>query len=86
MTLGRLSISLLAGVALATAALAPAPAATRANFDGNWSVLIQTNSGQCDRGYRYGLTIRNGQVFYEGSAAVNVDGRVNGNGGVKVRL
>src|ERR1041384_1047950 len=55
-------------------------------YDGNWSVLIVTNSGPCDRGYRYGLSIRGGRVFYEGSLAVNVDGQVSGNGTVRVRV
>ena len=69
-----------------TAAFAPEPAAARMNYDGNWSVLIVTNSGPCDRAYRYGLSIRNGRVFYEGSAAVNVDGRIAPNGRVQVRV
>src|SRR5437764_14955353 len=75
----------IAGFVLA-ASLAPAPAAARTGYDGNWSVLIVTNSGPCDRGYRYGLSIRDGRVFYEGSAAVNVDGRVAPNGRVQVRV
>ena len=64
----------------------PQPALARTNYDGNWSVLIVTNSGSCDRGYRYGLSIRNGRVFYEGSAAVNVSGQVAPNGRVQVRV
>ena len=55
-------------------------------YDGNWSVLIVTNRGQCDRGYRYGLSIRDGRVFYSGSLAVNVDGQVAPNGMVRVRV
>ena len=55
-------------------------------YDGNWSVLIVTNSGPCDRGYRYGLSIRGGRVFYSGSLAVNVDGQVAPNGVVRVRV
>src|SRR4051794_1257863 len=58
----------------------------RNTYDGNWSVLILTNSGPCDRGYRYGLSIRGGRVFYEGSLAVNVDGQVAPNGMVRVRV
>jgi hypothetical protein len=58
----------------------------RTNYDGNWSVLIVTNSGPCDRGYRYGLSIRGGRVSYGGSASVNVDGYVNPNGVVRVRV
>ena len=58
----------------------------RAGYDGNWSVLIVTDSGPCDRGYRYGLSIRGGRVFYEGSLGVNVDGQVAPNGAVRVRV
>jgi len=70
----------------ASAALASAPSASAASFDGNWSVLIVTQRGPCDPAYRYGLTIQNGVVFYQGSAAVNVSGRVSGNGSVSVRV
>jgi hypothetical protein len=55
-------------------------------FDGDWSVLILTDNGQCERAYRYGLAIRDGQVLYGGDAAVNVSGRVSGNGAVTVRV
>jgi len=78
---------------VAAALASPADARTRARatpgvggYDGNWSVLIVTNSGSCDRAYRYGVAIRGGRVIYEGSAGVNVDGRVSGNGAVSVRL
>lgn len=79
----RLSAALAAAFVLATAL----PGAARAaSFDGTWSVLIVTQRGPCDAAYRYGLSIRNGVVFYEGSAPVNVSGRVSGNGGVHVRV
>jgi hypothetical protein len=86
MTLPRFASQFAAGIALATAILAPAPASARTPFDGNWSVLIITRSGPCDAAYRYGLSIRNGAVIYEGSAAVNVAGRVSANGAVRVRV
>ena len=86
MPLVRTSVHLAAGLALAASALAPVPAAARSAFDGQWSVLILTNSGPCDRAYRYGLSIQNGSVFYEGGAAVNVAGRVANNGAVRVRV
>jgi hypothetical protein len=86
MTLARLSLSLAAVCALGATALMPAQAAARMNFDGNWSVLIVTKSGSCDQAYRYGLSIRDGRVAYEGSAAVNVAGRVAPNGIVNVRV
>jgi len=86
MPLVRTSIQLAAGFVLAASALAPAPAFARTAFDGQWSVLIVTNNGPCDRAYRYGLAIQDGAVIYQGSAAVNVAGRVAKNGVVKVRV
>ena len=86
MTLARLSLSLAAGCALGAAMLMPAQAAALSSFDGNWSVLIVTRSGPCDQAYRYGLSIRDGRVAYEGSAAVNVAGHVTSNGMVNVRV
>jgi hypothetical protein len=87
MTPARMLINGLAAVTIAAAAaLTSVPSASAANFDGNWSVLIVTQRGPCDAAYRYGLSIRNGVVFYEGSAPVNVSGRVSGNGGVHVRV
>ena len=85
MSAARSSLLVVAGLALAATLTTP-PAAARTNFDGNWSVLILTNSGSCERAYRYGVAIRNGAVIYEGSAPVNVAGRVSGNGSVQVRV
>lgn len=84
MTLLRSSLAI-AGLTIA-AALVSTPAPARTIFDGNWSVLIVTQSGPCDRAYRYGLSIRNGAVFYTGSLSVNLNGRVSGNGNVSVRV
>src|SRR5947209_5163273 len=86
MALARLSLSFAIGCLLGAAALMPAQAAARTNFDGSWSVLIMTRSGPCDQAYRYGLTIRDGRVSYEGSAAVNVAGQVSPSGLVNVRV
>jgi hypothetical protein len=76
----------MAGIILCAAALAPTPVSARTAYDGNWSVLIVTERGPCDRAYRYGLAIQNGSVIYQGSAAVNVAGRVSGNGVVNVKV
>src|ERR1044072_2689198 len=82
----------LAGLVLAISLGSPVAARTsertmgRTAYDGNWSVLIVTNRGPCDRGYRYGLTIRGGRGFYQGSLAVNGDGQVAPNGAVRVRV
>ena len=86
MTRFRFAAPFVAGMALAAAILAPASASARTPFDGAWSVLIVTRSGPCDSAYRYRLLIHNGAVIYDGSAAVNVAGRVNRNGAVVVRV
>jgi len=66
---------------------APAPiAAGKANFDGNWSVLIVTEKGTCDRAYRYPVRISNGAVGYAGAASFNVSGQVGANGAVTVTV
>ena len=57
----------------------------RTPFDGAWSVLIVTTKGDCDRAYRYGVTIANGDVVYDGGI-VSLSGRVGGNGAVRVTL
>jgi hypothetical protein len=56
----------------------PAPAAS--NFDGNWSVLVITENGTCDRAYRYPVRVVNGVLSYEGEAGVTISGRVDQSG------
>ena len=76
--------------ALAIFASVPASAApmgaARPNFDGNWSVLIVTEQGTCDRAYRYPVRISGGSVGYAGQASFNVSGRVGANGAVTVTV
>jgi hypothetical protein len=66
--------------------VAPAPAMARTVYDGAWSVLIVTNKGSCDRAYRYGVSIVDGRVVYNGTASVNLNGRVASNGAVRVTV
>jgi hypothetical protein len=61
----------------------PAQAAT---YDGEWSVLIVTEKGSCDRAYRYPLKITNGVVTYGGSNKFNVSGRIQSNGAAQVTV
>ncbi|HWF96783.1 MAG TPA: hypothetical protein VG291_17650 [Xanthobacteraceae bacterium] len=65
----------------------PVPAAPGATaFDGDWSVVIMTQSGGCDRAYRYGVRISNGDVVYDGGGPVDLQGHVFSNGSVRVRV
>ena len=63
-----------------------ASSATRAAFDGRWSVIISTRSGSCDPQYRLGVRIINGNITYEGGGAANAQGRVSPSGTVAVSL
>jgi hypothetical protein len=80
----RLGFALLVA---ATAAVNCVQAASSvASYDGRWSVVIETTHGNCDRAYRYGLLIQNGNVSYAGDSAFDVRGQVASNGAVHVRV
>lgn len=55
-------------------------------FNGKWSVLIVTETGTCDRAYRYPLVIENGNVIYGGKNNFTVSGQVEPNGAVVVSV
>lgn len=63
----------------------PAPAKpVPTAFDGDWSVVIMTESGGCDRSYRYGVRIANGDVVYDGGGPIDLQGHVYSSGSVRV--
>jgi hypothetical protein len=63
----------------------PAPAASK-NFDGEWSVVIITEAGTCDRAYRYPVRVTNGQLTYSGEAGVALNGRVDASGRISATV
>src|SRR5437660_12913263 len=73
-------------VAMAIPAGSAPIAAGKASYDGQWSVLIVTQKGTCDRAYRYPVKIDNGSVGYAGEASFNVSGKVGANGAVTVTV
>jgi hypothetical protein len=75
-----------AAVAMLAATVPAAPAPARSNFDGQWSVLIVTQKGTCDRAYRYPVKIDNGSVGYAGDSSFTVSGKVGDNGTVTVKV
>ena len=80
------TLSVLAALLSGPAMAANPPAALAAVQDGNWSVLIITEKGDCDRAYRYSVAVSNGQVRYDGDAAVKLSGTVTPSGVVRVSL
>jgi hypothetical protein len=72
------------GVALAAgSALAVLPAQAQTNkFDGRWSIEVITESGGCDKAYRYSILIEDGKARYGGREAFTVAGQVQPNGAV----
>jgi hypothetical protein len=76
------------GTLVACTAFNFAPQASFAapGFDGMWSVLVVTESGTCDRAYRYAVKIAGGQVKPGGDEAVSMSGSVSGNGAIKVSV
>lgn len=66
----------------AGATAAPSRIGVPERFDGTWSVEIVTESGTCDRAYRYPVRIENGQARFVGTA-FTVSGHVARNGAVR---
>ena len=64
----------------------PLPAGAAPPHDGNWSVLVITEKGSCDRGYRYNVAVTNGRLRYQGEGSVQFNGTVEPGGAVKVNI
>lgn len=77
----RLLLTICAAVTALTAT-----AEARTPYDGQWSVLIVTEKGECDRAYRYPVRIANGVVSYAGDGSFVISGKVRPNGAVSVSI
>ena len=77
-----------AGLALCFATIMGAtPQATSApSYDGLWSVVIVTETGTCDRAYRYPIRISNGTLVNAGDEAFVIAGKASANGSVNVTV
>jgi len=83
------AIGLLLGAGFMLAGETPAHAQAQARFDGSWNVLFVTESGSCDRAYRYPVAIENGALRYGGEAGfvgLNIAGQVDRRGTLKARV
>jgi hypothetical protein len=68
------------------AAKKPSPAG--GGYDGLWSVLIITEKGTCDRGYRYAVRIKGGRVGHAdpSGSSFRISGSVGGGGAARVSV
>jgi hypothetical protein len=84
MILPRLALPLALGAALA--GIGAGPGQAQSGFDGVWSVLVITEKGTCDRGYRYPVRIARGKVGHANpeTSSFTINGRVGAGGAVKV--
>ncbi len=55
-------------------------------YDGTWSVLVMTQKGDCDPGYRYPIRISNGALVNAGAAGFDISGKVGQTGAITVTL
>lgn len=75
-----------AGVLVLASLGVTSPALARSNFDGDWSVVIETRGGACVPTLRYPLAITNGIVTNSGDSPAAVQGRVAPSGAVRVTV
>ena len=77
-------VALLAGLTI----IAATPALAQSRYDGLWSVLIITEKGTCDRGYRYPLRIARGRVNHAdpASSSFTIRGNVASGGAIRVSI
>jgi hypothetical protein len=68
----------------ATATLATTASFAEPRYDGLWSVLVMTEKGDCDPGYRYPIRIANGQLVNAGDNAFTITGKVAQTGAITV--
>ena len=78
-----------AAIALAVALLASGwavPALSAPKYDGNWSVVVITEQGDCDRAYRYPVKVVNGVIQYSSEAGISITGQVDGRGQLRASI
>ena len=55
-------------------------------YDGNWSVVIITQRGDCDKAYRYAVRVEDGTVKYGGDGSFDIRGKVGSGGQVQAKI
>ena len=80
------TLGALAAVSVAAAIGMAGPTQARTDFDGDWSVVIVTSKGDCERSYRAPITISNGNFINVGVNMIDVSGNVRPDGRLTVRV
>ena len=80
------TLGALAAISVAAAIGMAGPTQARTDFDGEWSVVIVTSKGDCERSYRAPITISNGNFVNVGVNMVDVSGNVRPDGRLTVRV
>jgi hypothetical protein len=70
----------------AVGTLMSSPSSAGPAYDGVWSVLVHTEKGDCDPGYRYPIRISNGHLANAGDASFIITGAVAPNGAITVTV
>jgi hypothetical protein len=76
---------LLAATLVASAFTPPTCALAGTEFDGPWSVVVRTSTGQCDPSNRFSGQIVNGEISYA-YGSLEVTGRVEASGATRVHV
>ncbi len=77
---------LLTAASIAFGLVMTLPAFTATPYDGEWSVVIVTHRGDCERAYRAPITISNGRFINVGVNLIDVSGHVRPDGRISVRV
>jgi hypothetical protein len=79
----RRSVALALAVAIGSALGSTSATAQTRKFDGQWSVQVLTDKGDCEKVYRYPVVIQNGAVRYGGAEDFAASGSVGANGAIR---
>ena len=80
---GRIGLCVLIAAA---ATLSSTKSFAQPPYDGLWSVLVMTQKGDCDPGYRYPIRISNGQLANAGDTTFTITGNVAETGAITVTV
>jgi hypothetical protein len=81
--ISRRSAALAVAVAIGSALGSTSATGQTREFDGQWSVQVHTDKGDCEKVYRYPVVIQNGAVRYGGAEDFAASGSVGANGAIR---